>query len=123
MYKEWFIKAENDLLNVENNLRAPVCPADTVCFHCHQIAEKYLKGFLTLHNQKIEKTHNLLFLYNLYIKFDNRIEAIKDALIELNPFSIASRYPFSLDEITQEDAESAYEKAIHVRNLIISIAK
>jgi len=40
--ERWFQKAENDLLNVENNLKAERYPADTVCFHCQQAAEKYL---------------------------------------------------------------------------------
>ncbi len=36
--QRWFQKAENDLLNVENNLMAETYPADTVCFHCQQAA-------------------------------------------------------------------------------------
>ena len=47
--EQWFRKAENDLLNVENNFKADRYPADTVCFHCQQAAEKYLKGFLAWH--------------------------------------------------------------------------
>jgi HEPN domain-containing protein len=41
-----FEKAEHDLLNVRNDLVATDIPTDTVCFHCHQAAEKYFKGFL-----------------------------------------------------------------------------
>jgi HEPN domain-containing protein len=40
--RQWLAKARNDLLNVDNNLRAEVIPYDTVCFHCQQAAEKVL---------------------------------------------------------------------------------
>lgn len=63
-YKEWFKKGNNDLYDVENNIKAEVFPPDTVCFHCQQFAEKYLKGFLTYHLKPIEKTHNLILLYS-----------------------------------------------------------
>jgi len=58
----WFHKAENDLLNVKNNLRAERYAPDTVCFHCQQAAEKYLKGFLAWHETPFSKTHDLLEL-------------------------------------------------------------
>lgn len=38
--RRWFQKAENDLLNVQNNLQAEQYASDTVCFHCQQAAEK-----------------------------------------------------------------------------------
>jgi len=43
----WIEKAENDLRNAEYVLQMEQgCPTDTVCFHCHQCAEKYLKALL-----------------------------------------------------------------------------
>ena len=44
LINEWITKAENDLLNVENNLNSKSIPLDTVCYHCQQAAEKYLKA-------------------------------------------------------------------------------
>jgi hypothetical protein len=41
----WLSKAENDLLNIENNLSAARVPWDTICFHAQQAAEKLLKGW------------------------------------------------------------------------------
>ena len=55
----WFRKAENDLLNARNNFEAELVPWDTVCFHCQQMAEKYLKGFLAWHAQPSGRTHDL----------------------------------------------------------------
>lgn len=33
----WLAKAENDLLNIRNNLHASRVPWDTVCFHAQQV--------------------------------------------------------------------------------------
>lgn len=50
-YKTWLAKAEHDLLNIENNLKAQQIPWDTICFHAQQAAEKYLKALLVFHGQ------------------------------------------------------------------------
>jgi len=39
--RQWVAKAQNDLLNADNNIRAEEIPFDTVCFHCQQGAEKF----------------------------------------------------------------------------------
>ena len=44
--RQWLIKGRNDLLNADNNLRSEEVPFDTVCFHCQQAAEKFLKAYL-----------------------------------------------------------------------------
>lgn len=31
--RQWFRKAESDILNIRNNLAADKVPTDTVCFH------------------------------------------------------------------------------------------
>ena len=47
--QRWVDKAEHDceaatrIMAVEGG-----CPYDTVCFHCQQVVEKYLKALLTL---------------------------------------------------------------------------
>jgi HEPN domain-containing protein len=52
-YSVWLAKAENDLLNIENNLSARRLPWDTICFHAQQAAEKLLKGFLVFHGREV----------------------------------------------------------------------
>jgi HEPN domain-containing protein len=46
--RQWVRKAEHDI-EAANRIMAieDGCPFDTVCFHCQQAAEKYLKGLLT----------------------------------------------------------------------------
>ncbi|MSU80013.1 MAG: HEPN domain-containing protein [Gemmataceae bacterium] len=44
--REWIIKADNDLKNAAHTLKlGEEGPTDTVCFHCQQCVEKYLKAF------------------------------------------------------------------------------
>jgi HEPN domain-containing protein len=44
--RQWWVKAENDLINADNNLKSEVIPYDTVSFHCQQAAEKLLRAYL-----------------------------------------------------------------------------
>jgi len=120
MIYEWFKKGDNDILNVENNLKAEVYPADTVCFHCHQAAEKYLKGFLSFHNKPVEKTHNLLFLHQMCLNICHEFNTIREELLNLNNYSASIRYPDFRHEITKEEAEEAYKQALIVRSFILN---
>ena len=60
--RQWIVKAANDLLNADNNLQSEVVPFDTVCFHCQQAAEKFLKAFLVGKGQTYPITHDLLLI-------------------------------------------------------------
>ena len=60
--KQWLAKARNDLLNADNNLKAEEIPFDTVCFHCQQAAEKFLKAYLTGNRQSYPVTHDLFLI-------------------------------------------------------------
>lgn len=57
--REWFEKAERDLLTAETMLSVVQPPTDVVCFHCQQAAEKHLKGLLTWHGTPPTRTHDL----------------------------------------------------------------
>ena len=38
--RTWIAKAESDLLNIRNNLRAEQVPWDTICLHAQQAGER-----------------------------------------------------------------------------------
>lgn len=65
-YSAWLTKAQNDLLNIENNLAGKQIPWDTVCFHAQQAGEKLLKAFLVHHDQMPPRTHDLVALLATY---------------------------------------------------------
>ena len=58
--RQWVRKAEHDL-EAANRIMAieEGCPFDTVCFHCQQAAEKYLKCLLTYLGIQAPRTHDL----------------------------------------------------------------
>ena len=60
--RRWAVKAENDLLNADNNLDAARVPWDTVCFHCQQAAERLLKAALAARGVPPPRTHVLTLL-------------------------------------------------------------
>jgi HEPN domain-containing protein len=56
------IKAQHDLQAARAlaNQTSPLL--DVAIYHCQQAAEKAIKGFLIFHDQRLEKTHNILVL-------------------------------------------------------------
>lgn len=93
LVQQWTSRAENDLLNVSNNLQAQRVPWDTVCFHCQQAAEKYLKAVLVVHAQEVPRIHDLEKLLDLV---QDWVPALKDQREEcrwLTVYAVASRYP------------------------------
>jgi HEPN domain-containing protein len=121
--REWFEKAEHDLLNVRNNLAAADIPTDTVCFHCHQAAEKYLKGFLVWNAVPPDRTHDLENLLQQCAGIDPRINSLRTLANLLNPYAVDVRYPDtpypdpSLAE-TRSAHDAAREIRIAVRDLL-----
>ena len=61
---QWIEKAENDLRTATIVVREEGSPTDTVCFHCHQVAEKYLKAYLISRQSPCPRVHDLVFLLN-----------------------------------------------------------
>jgi HEPN domain-containing protein len=92
--RRWFQKAENDLLNVQNNLQAERYASDTVCFHCQQAAEKYLKGFLVWNEISFARPHGLPEL----LKQVEQITGTDDKVLAnhlslLDPYAVSICYP------------------------------
>lgn len=57
---DWLARAEQDLLDIENNLAAGESAAwGGVCFHAQQLAEKHLKVLFILHDVRPPRTHDL----------------------------------------------------------------
>lgn len=66
---------------------------DTACFHCHQAAEKYLKGYLTSKDIQFAKSHDLDYLSKLCTETCNEFESLREEILILNKYGIESRYP------------------------------
>ena len=91
--RQWVQKANNDLLDADNNLVAARVPADTVCFHCQQAAEKVLKGFLVGRSIPAPRTHDLMDLYSKVLTRSPEIKELRATLLVLQPYAVDVRYP------------------------------
>jgi HEPN domain-containing protein len=109
---EWVRKAEEDF----RTARA-LDPADvpnSICFHCQQCMEKYLKGaILEKGGIPEEYRHNLVQASNALAARDRRFEALSGPLKHLDRYAVDVRYP-GLDAL-QEDAEEALAIASDLR--------
>ena len=118
--RQWLIKAQNDLLNADNNLRSDQIPFDTVCFHCQQAAEKLLKAYLVGRGCAYPFTHDLLFLLQHILPIQADAEALRDSLALLMPYAVEIRYPDDAFAPTEHDAQEAREAAEQVQSWLRS---
>lgn len=105
--KQWIAKAKNDLLNADNNLKADETPFDTVCFHCQQAAEKFLKAYLVANGKPYPVSHDLILILEKILPLNSSVEVLRDDLALLMPYAVEIRYPDDWFMPTKEDAEEA----------------
>lgn len=91
--RAWFDKAERDLLTAEIMLGIAPPPTDIVCFHCHQVAEKYLKGFLAWYGTPLIKTHDLANLLVQCSVVESRFASLQSLAVLLTDYAVDVRYP------------------------------
>ena len=119
--RRWIEKADHDLRNGEYVLTlGEECPADTVCFHAHQCAEKYLKALLVWQGVVFPRTHDLVVLLNLVpgkCALCLRIDQVQP----LNRYSVEARYPGDWDPIDLQEATEAMSMARRVREAVRNI--
>ena len=114
--KQWLVKAENDLLNADNNLKAKDIPTDTVCFHCQQAAEKILKAYLVANQQSYPITHDLLLILEQVLLLTPNAEQLRNNLILLTPYAVEIRYPDDGCMPSVGDALEARKAAEEIRS-------
>ncbi len=121
--KLWFKKADSDLKNIENNLKADEPPTDTICFHAQQAIEKYIKGALIYFGKHITKTHDLVNLLTSISAYIPELEVFEDKLHEISRYGVEVRYPDIFYEPSLEEAKSAFEVALKVKDIVLSKIK
>ena len=114
--ESWLNKAEHDLLSAQRLLEIEPMILDNACFHCQQAIEKCLKAFLVYHGRDIERTHNIIFLLSECANFDPVFAAVDP--MNINAYAVQGRYPDSNLTPTKGEAQSYYQLAIQVRDLV-----
>lgn len=120
-HRAWLVKAEHDLLNVENNLAASRVPWDTVCFHAQQAAEKVLKALLVYHGERPPHTHDLVALLTRCVDAGADLGDLEEDCRNLTFFAVSARYPDDLYEPDEADGRSMTAAAYRVRDRVLAL--
>ena len=116
-HEKWLKIADEDLRSAKVLLKIEIF--STATYHCHQAAEKALKGYLAFKMQEILKTHDLIKLVGLCSKLDTKFEKLYDTVEELNPFATKFRYPTEFDIPDFADTEAAIKQTQKIMNFVI----
>jgi len=123
LVNKWVKKAEDDLLTAGRELSFEDPITQTVCFHCQQAAEKYLKAFLVHHQIYFAKTHKIMELLASCATVDASFrDQLQDA-DNLTDYAVEIRYPDVLLEPTIKDAKEAFEIALKVKQFVLKKLK
>lgn len=121
-FEAWRHKAEEDFVSAQV-FSAHGGPAATICFLCHQMAEKLLKAYLVLHRRPLRRVHQLDLLLEDCLLLDRALQPLIDDVAFLKRYYIAARYPDDFpDEVTTEEAQRACAAASHIRGRILAAA-
>lgn len=94
LLEEWIDKAEGDYKSaVILNRTRKETPYDSVCYHCQQSAEKYLKAYLIQQGAIPRRTHDLEVLLFECTSYDASMSSLLPIVRLLDPFSVQFRYP------------------------------
>ncbi len=118
LINNWINKAEKDLLTAEHELSFLDAVTESVCFHCQQAAEKYLKAYLVFLSIPFAKTHEIGELITKCEERDREISALKEEADKLTDYAIEVRYPEEWFEPTLEEAKDAFEMAKKIKEFI-----
>ena len=90
LVRGWLRKAQSDRVALEASLSAGAL--DVACFHAQQVAEKYLKAFLTQAGITFPFTHNLAKLVELCAGADGSFGSLLPVVEPLTPYAAELRY-------------------------------
>ena len=101
----WIRRAENDMSSARHLAETMrPAPAEIICFHCQQSAEKYLKA--PYNDEEPSKTHDLTELVKLCRNFNPDFSLLTAKCGYLTPFAVRTRYPGASDP-SDDDMKTA----------------
>ena len=115
--REWFKVAETDLASATFLQGMRPVPVEVICYHCQQAAEKYLKGFLAIKGETIEKVHDLVRLNRICRKYAMDFESIEADCLMLTDYAVNVRYPFPMD-LNEADLRLAIKSALRIKEFV-----
>ena len=119
----WFNKAEKDLTTVEHEFFFDDPVYETICFHCQQAVEKFLKGYLIYLEIGYQKTHEIGELVSICERKDRGITHLKEDADKLTDYAVEIRYPDDYYIPKKDEAISAYKIAKDIKKLVLKKIK
>lgn len=107
----WLTKASRHLDAARALASAEVAIPDVAAFHCHQAAERALKGLLVSFDEVPPDTEDLRVLLHRAGQIEGGFLSWRDCAENLNPLSTAYRHPSILDQPEGGEVEEAIEDA------------
>lgn len=105
--RAWFEKADQDLEMARRALGPGNPLPGMACYHAHQCAEKYLKGYLVAHSVPFRYVHDLVYLAQLCVVSEPTFEDLMSAAEILGEYGTTVRYP--MGRSGDPDLEAARE--------------
>jgi len=113
--QQWVEKAEEDFRTAEYTLTMPEqCPYSTVCFHCQQCIEKYIKALLVWRSLDFPRMHDVGELVAL-LPSDMTLPLTDDEQESMADYAVVVRYPMEVEPVDGDDAKEAVAIAKRVR--------
>ena len=109
--RNWIMKARRDLLSAKKLARGKDAYLDTAIYHCQQMAEKVIKGWLIYHDISFEKTHDLRLLVTMASEVEPRFKSWFEVAEKVSPYATAYRYPGEILEPTSDEYLQAFKAA------------
>ena len=115
--EQWLFRANEDIAVIKTLSSEQIkVYTSTICFHCQQAVEKFLKAVLVYHKIDFPKTHDVDFLLNKCSTIENvNFENID--IKDLSDFGVDIRYPdyFYIPEVSE--TEEYIEIALKIKSI------
>ena len=121
LVKSWMTKAKHDLETAKIVSESEKHLLDTAIYHCQQAAEKTIKGFLTFHDIRFEKTHDIVSLLTLALKKNEGLSHFLDRGSYLTPYATEFRYPGDEAMPSKEEFDEALKAAQEIYQYVSSL--
>ena len=89
----------------------------SICFHCQQEVEKYLKAFLAYNGKRINKTHDLDILLRECISISPSLESLMLYISTFRPYAVDVRYQAS-KSIAEKDCPIIFNASMIISRAI-----
>ncbi|HNR43264.1 MAG TPA: HEPN domain-containing protein [Bacteroidales bacterium] len=114
---QWIQKANEDKLAIQRLIDPEIVSPSVVCFHCEQMAEKYLKAFLIFHGKEVIKTHNIEFLLSECASINSDFSSIDP--LNLSDFGVSVRYPGDQYIPSEKEVLECKEIAFEIERIVL----